>query len=668
MIDYFPFFFKINYDRRNKIMAIFYVDLTSGTGINKDSPPTGTKSKASFNYIMREGKYAKKDDLIKIDNPNLDKDRFPLGYDPNPNFTKLGYDPEEFWLLSEDKSVVGNEHTASKKLKISLPSEFSKEQNVAIAQEWCEKMFGEKHLYTMVVHAPDFDNNQAKKDKGETQDHFHVQFSLQEIPPSDYKNPVPIREFLRPYGFTHKKIDGVLTKVQFGHAKKSYYMNSKSKRINEITGKEDPKFVDMVRESWETFLNEKLVEKGIEPVSCKTLVAQRDDALLEGNLIKAEMLNRPPINLPGYIKLKKNPNERDIDKMKQNEINKEIKEKKMEVYAALKKDFNSERSKDIHVLWDSIDSCTTKIDKLKSDRDIQVEKNSVAVLNKVSDGLYYRIRNRLSKEKNAKNISEINEELSELKAKILKDKDKSKQYHTLLKSYNSKSFGTYDKKYKELIKERNSLTEKFKTLEFYNPKTDLPGSLNHQYYKYQQQVIAYNINPSQTTKIDVSVALKSFEDLLLKETKYDLLKKSRDQLKDLKNEYQLQEHYLKVDLSWKGTPKKEYIKNKENILKSIKVEVENCKLIKKTFASLKSSPDFKEKVSTKNTELIKSETTKAANKEKVRVDNKPIPVRDYAKYEVKRRAASNSKSEGGWSHDIQLGEIEEMAKEPEHSR
>ena len=649
-------------------MAIYYVDLTAGTGIHSNSPPTGTKSKASFQYIMREGRYEKKDDLIKIENPELDKDKFPLGYDPNPNFTNLGYNPEEFWLLSEDKSVVGNEHTSCKKLKIALPSELSNEENIALAQKFCNDMFGEKHLYTFVVHAPDFDNNQAKKDKGEKQIHFHVQFSLQEIPPSDYKNPVPIKEFLRPYGFTTKKIDGVKTKVQYGHAKKSTYMNSQSGRINEETGEQEPKFVVMVREKWEDIINEKLIEKGIEPVSRKTLVDQRDDALLIGDLDKAESLNRPPINLPGYVKLKKNPNEHDIEKMKQNEINKEIKEKKLEVYAALKKDFNSERSKDIHVLWDSIDNCTDKIDKLKADRDVQVNKNEVAVLNKVSNGQYYRIRNRLAKEKNAKKIKAINDTLEKIKADILSDKDKSKQYHTLLKSYNSKSSSTYENKFKELVKDRNDIQEKFKTLEFYNPKTDLPGSLNHQYYKYQQQVIAYNTNPTDIAKIDVSVALKTFEDLLLKQTKYDLLQAPREQLKYLKGQYQVQEHYLREDLSWKGTPKKEYIKNKENILNSIKEEVESCKLIKETFASLKSSPDFKEKVSKKNTELISTETTKAVNKEKERVNNKPIPVRDYAKNVVNRRAASNSKSEGGWSPDIQLGEVEEMEKDKDNER
>ena len=162
--------------------------------------------------------------------------------------------------------------------------------------------------------------------------------------------------------------------------------------------------------------------------------------------------------------------------------------------------------------------------------------------------------------------------------------------------------------------------------------------------------------------------MKSFEDLLLKQTKVDLLSAPRDQLKYLKGQYQLQEHYLKTDLNVFGKPKKEYIKNKENILKLIKGEVYNCKLIKKTFSSLKSTPDFKDKVTTKKEELIKTETTKVANKEKERVTNKPIPVRDYAANEVKRKKQSNSKSAGGWSHSLEPTEIEELEKDKENER
>ena len=85
---------------------------------------------------------------------------------------------------------------------------------------------------------------------------------------------------------------------------------------------------------------------------------------------------------------------------------------------------------------------------------------------------------------------------------------------------------------------------------------------------------------------------------------------------------------------------------------------------------MKSTPDFKDKVTTKKEELIKTETTKVANKEKERVTNKPIPVRDYARNVVvnKKRAASNSKSAGGWSHDIQLGEVEELDKDKGNER
>ena len=647
-------------------MANYYVDLTAGTGINRDSPPTGTKSKAHFEYISREGRYAKKDDLIKIENKELDKDKFPLGYDPNPNFTKLGYDPKEFWLMSEDKSIVGNQHTSYKDFKISLPSELSNEDNIKLAQQFCEDIFGSRHLYTFVIHAPDFQNNKEKKDNGEKQIHFHVMFSLQEVPVSDYENPVHMKEFLRPYGFTNKKIDGVVTQVQYGHAKKSTYMNSQSERINEETGEKEPKFVKMARKKWEDILNKKLIEKGVEPVSCKTLEEQRKDAILIGDLAKAESLNRSPINLPGWIKLKKNPNERDIEKMKQHYINLEIKEKKLEVYDALKKDFTTERRKDIHVLLDSIDNCTNQIVELTKKKEVQVKKNEVAVLNKVSNGQYYRIRNRLSKEKNAKEIKAINDTLEKIKEDILKDKDKSKQYHTLLKSYNSKSKSTYDNKINVLVKDRNVIQEKFKTLEFYNPETDKIGSLNHEYYKYQQQVKEYNINPTETTKIDVSESLKKFEDLLLKQTKEDLLKAPLENIISLKDDLKVQLHYLKQNPGF--LEKMKINKEIKEIEVKIKEQNKEIKVIRKGFENIPSSPDFKKKVSAKNTELIKSGTTKVANKEKERVSNKPISIREFAKKEVKRRTASNSKSEGGFSVDIELEDVEELEKDKGNER
>lgn len=52
-----------------------------------------------------------------------------------------------------------------------------------------------------------------------------------------------------------------------------------------------------IRQTWERIVNEKLQEKGLEKISCRSLYAQRLDSLLEENYLKAELLDRPPIHL-----------------------------------------------------------------------------------------------------------------------------------------------------------------------------------------------------------------------------------------------------------------------------------------------------------------------------------------------------------------------------------
>lgn len=52
-----------------------------------------------------------------------------------------------------------------------------------------------------------------------------------------------------------------------------------------------------IRQTWERIANEKLQEKGLEKISCRSLYAQRLDSLLEENYLKAELLDRPPIHL-----------------------------------------------------------------------------------------------------------------------------------------------------------------------------------------------------------------------------------------------------------------------------------------------------------------------------------------------------------------------------------
>ena len=111
-------------------------------------------------------------------------------------------------------------------------------------------------------------------------------------------------------------------------------MNSTKARKNE-KGEKELTFLQTSRELWENVLNaglEKYNTKNkdvpnfepIEPVSCKTLKQQRDEALKNGDLAKATSLDRPPINIPKRLYWKKNKgNLTNKDKRlwkKQNEI------------------------------------------------------------------------------------------------------------------------------------------------------------------------------------------------------------------------------------------------------------------------------------------------------------------------------------------------------------
>ena len=64
-------------------MAIYRLNLKKGATVTKKSPSTSGQSKAHYDYIVREGNYKENDpeksDLVKIENPELDSKKFPLG-------------------------------------------------------------------------------------------------------------------------------------------------------------------------------------------------------------------------------------------------------------------------------------------------------------------------------------------------------------------------------------------------------------------------------------------------------------------------------------------------------------------------------------------------------------------------------------------------------------
>ena len=431
-------------------MAIYRLNLKKGATVTKKSPSTSGQSKAHYDYIVREGNYKENDpeksDLVKIENPELDSKKFPLGYDPNPNFTKLGYSQEEYWKKSNDKFYVGNSYTPYKEFKLTLPSELSNEENVALAQEYCRERFGDKYLYTMIVHAPDFDNNSEKSEKGEKQTHAHIMFSQKII---DYDNLMPMEQFLKSYNYRDKDRP---KELRTGGAAIDREMNSYGGRV--INGEYKKGFVQTSRELWEKVLNEKLVEKGIEPVSCKTLKQQRLEALANGDYEKAELLDRPPINKDFRLYQQKEDTLSVADKviLEQHKINIETKKRKIAEYS---KKYNKE-VKPIELINDIIFQYPAKKEKAQALKPT-ADKIVAQVLNNVSDGRYFQWRNELKKLQQKEKQQKL--DLTLEKNKVIKALENLKSTHINSDYFKSKvgEFNTnYDKKVNKALEKINS--------------------------------------------------------------------------------------------------------------------------------------------------------------------------------------------------------------------
>ena len=397
-------------------MAIYRLNLKKGTTVTATSDVRGTKSKAKYEYNTRSGNYAERGDLV---------------YTEDFNFKELDYDPKKFWLMSEDRTIINYDYTSYKEFKLTLPSELSNEENIELARKFCEETFGDKFLYTISIHNPAFDNNPNKNAKGEKNIHAHIMFCLKEV---DLDNKMPMEQFFKYNNWRDKDRP---EELRTGGAKINQWMNSTKARKNEKEEKELT-FLQTSRELWENVLNaglEKYNTKNkdvpnfepIEPVSCKTLKQQRDEALKNGDLAKATSLDRPPINIPKRLYWKKNKgNLTNKDKRlwkKQNEIS-ELKVTKDKEYNDYKNE-KGEKTKDIQVFWDSIYEYEMKINKANSSKP-SAKVIEESVVNIATHGDYFDKKNKLRYEKDLLKRKELQNTMKYLKSETRK-KDNFKE-------------------------------------------------------------------------------------------------------------------------------------------------------------------------------------------------------------------------------------------------
>ena len=227
-------------------MAIFNISVQS----DNDRSPI-----ERYDYVLRIGKYS----------PENNKDKYDdFLYGENINMPSFSHDnPRYFWECTELYERVNA--NLFRTIDFSLPSELSDEENIELASNFAEKLFGESYVYSLAVHS------KPSEDLNKRNIHCHIMFCERQLDGIER-------------GEEHFFKQAYSKNPSQGGCKKSDDWNKYSKLY-------------YIRQTWESMLNEKLQEKNLELVSCKSLKVQRQEAIAEGNFLKAEMLDRPAINL-----------------------------------------------------------------------------------------------------------------------------------------------------------------------------------------------------------------------------------------------------------------------------------------------------------------------------------------------------------------------------------
>ncbi|WP_291943191.1 MobA/MobL family protein, partial [Cetobacterium sp.] len=244
-------------------MAIYRFD-------TRNSKTHNTSASDHDDYIKREGRYAPDYDNFN-DSFDIPQKYEDLIYKEDNNMPKFATnDPNKFWRSSEVfERANGRTYI---EFEIALPHELPDEVNIEIAKEFGKEIFGNDFVYSFGIH--------KKSSSKKNVDNIHVHYMFSErILDGIEREP---EQFFKRYNPKNPELGGC----------------KKDRTWNDINM---PK---IYRKKWEVFLNNELEKYGIEKVSCESLANQKLEAERNGDTLKAELLDREPININGYILMK----------------------------------------------------------------------------------------------------------------------------------------------------------------------------------------------------------------------------------------------------------------------------------------------------------------------------------------------------------------------------
>ena len=604
-------------------MAIFHLRMKKSKRGSKYTPPT-----AHLDYINRDEKYDKKEDLLFKEVRNLPEE-----------FNDI----KDFWKCAE--TYERKNSNLYRELEISLPREFTPEENKKMADGFCENLFGKEYVYNYAIHNP-------KSFDGDMQPHVHIMFF-------------------------ERKIDDIK------RDKDKYFKRYNSKNIEKGGWRKDKKWNERstlknIRKEWETFLNFELEKKGLEKVSAKSLKDQKRDAENNNDYKKVYELNREAINIDGKILYRKESELSDKEKVKKRIFIKsrilkagtDLMKKLLEKLKKLEREYeNLKRNKigDLENL-ERLRGLEENVRDIK--KKMSKDKIENTVYNLMTDKKYYKFLNenkkidkelkntkeknrikylKITKEKNLKNLESLRNEIqNDWKKKYVFDK----RVENIREKYLRKIANLEDEKDKiyENLKEKNIK---------YNDEKNGLYNINHLQFIYEKGGLK-GINKIERELKNLIKELNKNEEIVSQET---LIKDKYSNYEFSKLEKNIAESKIKIEGLQKELNKNLDVSEQKYYLDWLKREVK----IKEDWEARKENIEIKIQKKLQD-ELLKNGNSKVQEREKVKkiIKNiEAIKVLDKKKRLSEKRQVSikkwnrkkKSKSLNGANYDKNLGGI-----------
>ena len=604
-------------------MAIFHLRMKKSKRGSKYIPPA-----AHLDYVNRDEKYGKKEDLLFKEVRNLPEE-----------FSNI----KDFWKCAE--TYERKNSNLYRELEISLPREFTPEENKKIVDNFCENLFGKEYVYNYAMHNP-------KSFDGDMQPHVHIMFF-------------------------ERKIDDIK------RGKDKYFKRYNSKNIEKGGWRKDKKWnekstLKSIRKEWETFLNFELEKKGLEKVSAKSLKDQKRDAENNNDYKKVYELNREAINIDGKILYRKESELSDKEKVKKRIFNKsrilkagtDLMKKLLEKLKKLEREYeNLKRNKigDLENL-ERLRGLEENVRDIK--KKMSKDKIENTVYNLMTDKKYYKFLNenkkidkelkntkeknrikylKITKEKNLKNLESLRNEIqNDWKKKYIFDK----RVENIREKYLRKIANFED--------EKDTIYEnlKDKNIKYNNEKNGL-YNINHLQFIYEKGGLK-GINKIERELKNLIKELNKNEEIVSQET---LIKDKYSNYEFSKLEKNIAESKIKIEGLQKELNKNLDVSEQKYYLDWLKREVK----IKEDWEARKENIEIKIQKKLQD-ELLKNNNSKVQEREKVKkiIKNiEVIKVLDKKKRLSEKRQVSikklnrkkKSKNLNGANYDKNLGGI-----------